>query len=274
MILGDSVGKENNIIEFPKLAELRKQIEKLKTEISMLVLEKDRLYYNECRVIEAKYLLELGTLEYEIYKLECEILRVKRKIQLIQAKKNRQENIDIDEIEITLDIEFEEYKKKLDEKVNKLKVTLDIADAPRLSIEESKELKKIYRLLIKSIHPDTNPNITEEQLKLFQQATSAYERGDLNAIQIIWLIVCEKHESVEIESKEKILEDEKQRLEGVVVKISESIEKIKNSFPYNVKDLVFDKEKLIVKKKELGELLERYKEMKINIDIKLNDILG
>ncbi len=266
--------EDNNIIEFPKFAELRKQIEKLKTEISMLVLEKDRLIYIECRAIEAKYLLELGALEFEIYKLECEILRIKRKIQLIQGRKNRQEKIDLDDIEIILDEEFEEYKQKLDEKVKKLKEALDITEAPILTNDEAKEIKKIYRQIIKRIHPDANPNITEEQLRLFQQATSAYERGDLNAIQIIWLVVCEEHEPLEIESKEALLEEEKLRLEGVIEKINETIERIKNSFPFNIKELIFDDNKLTAKKDELGDLLEGYKEMKISFDIKLKELLG
>ena len=40
-----------------------------------------------------QYMLSLGHLEYKEYELHCAILRLKRKIELIQTKKNRQEKV-------------------------------------------------------------------------------------------------------------------------------------------------------------------------------------
>ena len=72
---------------------LKSEVEKLRTELSMLVLERDELLLVECKNIETAYMLSIGALEYKAYEIECAVLRMKRKAELIQAKKNRQEKV-------------------------------------------------------------------------------------------------------------------------------------------------------------------------------------
>lgn len=113
----DTSNKEKNLsidlILSQEFEELKKEIEKLRTELTMLLLERDELQFVICKNIEMKYMLKLGDLEYKTHEAQCTALRLKRKIELIQAKKNRQEKINISEIEKTLDKEFEEYKEQL-----------------------------------------------------------------------------------------------------------------------------------------------------------------
>jgi hypothetical protein len=85
----------------------------------MLVLERDDLLYRECRNIEMAYMLAVGGLEYQAFKIECAILRLKRKAELIQTKKNRQEKVIPSEIENALDMEFAEYEAKLREELKR-----------------------------------------------------------------------------------------------------------------------------------------------------------
>ena len=44
-----------------------------------------------------QYMLALGAIEYKLFETQCKMLRLKRKIELIQAKLNRQEKPDISE---------------------------------------------------------------------------------------------------------------------------------------------------------------------------------
>lgn len=78
----------DNIILFADFENLKNQVEKLRTELSMLVLEHDELQYMECPNIEMAYMLELGALEYRAYEAQCTALRLKRKLELLQAKRN------------------------------------------------------------------------------------------------------------------------------------------------------------------------------------------
>lgn len=98
----------STIIPFPDFQKLKEEIEKLRTELSMLVLERDELRFVICKNIEMEYMLKVGGLEYQAYEAECAFLRLKRKVELIQAKKNRQEKVILSAIEDALDQEFSE----------------------------------------------------------------------------------------------------------------------------------------------------------------------
>lgn len=76
--------QSREIILFPDFAVLKAEVEKLRTELSMLLLEQDELVYVECKNIEMAYMLSLGNLEYQVYELHCAVLRLKRKTELIQ----------------------------------------------------------------------------------------------------------------------------------------------------------------------------------------------
>jgi len=77
----------NSVVPFPGFEELKAAVNKLCAELSMLQLEHDELLYVECKNIETAYMLAIGGLEYKAYEVECAILRLKRKIELIRAKK-------------------------------------------------------------------------------------------------------------------------------------------------------------------------------------------
>lgn len=182
---------ECTIILFPEFVTLKQDLEKLRTEISMLLLERDELRLVICKNIETAYMLALGSSEYKAFELQCKVLRLRRKIDLIQAKKNRQEKIVLSAIEETLDEEFAEYQRQLDEQINKMNKALDHSKGTPLTEEETKEIKKIYRNIVKALHPDLHPEVTPAQVQLFQNAVEAYEHGDLNSLRIISTMVAE-----------------------------------------------------------------------------------
>jgi uncharacterized protein YnzC (UPF0291/DUF896 family) len=179
------------VILFPDFEKLKASVEKLRTELSMLVLERDELVFVECKNIEMAYMLTIGGLEYKAYEIECAILRLKRKAQLIQAKKNRQEKVVMSKIDELLDAEFAEYQAKLNEQVEKMNAAIERSKGKALTDEETRELKKLYRAVVKALHPDIHPDLSDAKIQLFQNAVSAYENGNLNELKIISAMVSE-----------------------------------------------------------------------------------
>lgn len=251
---------DSRVILFPEYAELKAEVEKLRTEMSMLLLERDELLFVECKNIEMSYMLALGNLEYKAYELHCAVLRLRRKKELIQAKKNRQEKVAVSEIEEILDEEFAEYKAKLDEQIEKMNAALERSGFDYLSKEEARELKRLYRSIVKVLHPDLNPNITDAQLTLFHNAVSAYENGDLNSMRIISVMVSEPALSDDGESGMALLVKEKERLSKLIKTLCDKIEEIKNEYPYTMKSLVQSEEKLLERKAEMEEIISELKE--------------
>lgn len=254
------------IIIFPDFIKLKEEVEKIRIEMSMMILERDEVLLIECKNIEMEYMLKLGNLEYKLYELNCAILRQKRKIDIIQMKKNRQEKIYIKSIEELLDKEFEEYMENLEEQMNKINEALERNNLERLTEEETKELKKLYRQIVKTLHPDLNPQNSESRINLYYKAILLYENGDLEGLRIINSMVVDSINTKNEENQMKYLMEEKKRLKSLLKIIEESIVSIKNEYPYIMKEILNDKEKLQEKKNELedtikeyGEILEYYK---------------
>ena len=250
-----------DVIVFPDFEKLKSEVEKLRTELSMLLLERDELQFVICKNIETAYMLSLGSIEYKAYEAQCAALRLKRKIELIQAKKNRQEKIIISAIEETLDNEFAEYQKQLDERIDKMNNALERSQSEVLTDEENKELKKLYRQIVKSLHPDINPDVSSAQITLFENAVNAYKNGDLPTLRIIGSMVGGNSLPEQHADAMAQLAEEKKRLQSAVESVRDSIEKIKSEYPYTLKDIIDDEEKTEQKRLELEKILEQYNEL-------------
>lgn len=250
-----------NVIVFPDFEKLKSEVEKMRTELSMLLLERDELQFVICKNIETEYMLKLGSIEYKAYEAQCAALRLKRKIELIQAKKNRQEKVIISAIEETLDTEFAEYQKQLNEQIDKMNDALKRSKAEVLSDEDNKKLKKLYRKIVKALHPDINPDVSETQVDLFDNAVQAYKNGDLGTLRIIGEMVGNSPLPEQHKDALTQLNEEKERLQNLLKAIRVSIEQIKSEYPYTMKEIIEDEEQTEQKKKELENILSQYNEL-------------
>lgn len=264
----------SGIVLFSGFEKLKEEIKRLKTELSMLLLERDELELVTCKNIEVAYHLKFGALEYKAYEAQCTALRLKRKIELIQARLNRQEKVELLIIEQTLDTEFADYKKILNEKIDKMNEAIEYSKLDELSPQDSKELKKLYRNIVKHLHPDINPDVTNEQLRLLETAITAYKDGNIATLKIINAMLSDYDISENTQDAMSALTEEKSRLEDMLLNIRKSIDKIKSSYPYTVKELVTDSEKEQQYKEKLESILKQY-EMMIKIyQAKLKEMLG
>lgn len=263
----------DDIIIFPEFDKIKNEIERLRIELSMLLLERDELQFVICRNIEAKYTLEFGSIEYRAYEAQCTALRLKRKIELIQAKRNRQEPVSIVAIEEILDQEFASYQKQLDERISKMNEALQWKESDALSESDSKELKMLYRKLVKILHSDMNPERTDAQRELFEHAVTAYKNGDLATLRMIDAMV--GSETLVKQSGDTIeqLNEEKRRIQNLLKKIQESIAQIKTRYPYTMKEILEDEEKTEQLRQQYEEILGQYEERILFYRIKIEEMM-
>ncbi len=259
------------IILHPDFEKLKSEVEKLRTELSMLFLERDDLIYQECKNIEMAYMLSVGALEYKAYEIECAILRLKRKSELIQAKKNRQEKISLSNIEAILDAEFSDYQAKLNEQVEKMNSALERGQGEMLSEADSRELKKLYRIIVKGLHPDMHPDLPEAKLQLFHNAVTAYENGDLNGLQIISEMVPALPD--EKSNRQAVLMKEKERLTKLLQSIKDRITEIKSNYPYTMKALVQSPETIAARREELEDKISQLNEVFAAYGVRIKEML-
>ena len=102
------------------------EVTKLKEKLTQLIFEYDNLMDHICPEIERRYVLEFGTYEYSLYKVELEIDKLKRKLKLIQTEINHENEIDMDKIEEKVSKEFEEYEKQLQDQIEEIRLLEEI----------------------------------------------------------------------------------------------------------------------------------------------------
>lgn len=130
-----------------------------------------------------------------------------------------------------------------------------------LSEADVKELKKLYRRIVKALHPDLNPELSEVQMRLFNNAVTAYKNGDLKMLRIISEMVTEPVLPEEEQNVMVQLAREKERLTAMLQSVKDDIAAIKSRFPYTVRELLRDPEKLAAHKEKLMDILRQYEEL-------------
>ena len=265
---------KNTVITFhPKFEKLQAEVEKLRIELSMLVLERDTLLHQECRHIEMAYMLSVGALEYKAYEIECAILRLKRKIELIQAKKNRQEKLVLPQVEAALDAEFAEYQAKLNEQLEKMNAALQRSHSQMLTEEENREIKKRYLAIVKALHPDLHPDLSYEKIQLFHNAVEAYRHGDLNELRIIDTMVSEPALPVQQSDGLAVLAKEKERLTALLHTIQDRIQEITSAYPYTMKSFVQSPARIEARKTELEQHIKELHAILAGYTARIDDML-
>lgn len=239
------------------------EVTKLKEQLTQLIFEYDNLFSHVCPEIERRYVLEFGIFEYRLYELELKIDKLKRKLQLIQIEINHENEIDLDKIEERLNEEFEEYEKQVQSQIDEIKF-LKENDPDMLSESDSKKLKKLYRMLIKKLHPDLNPNQTFFELNLFYRAVYCFENADLKGLESVAAILPE-------EAGEEISDIDE--LKELVGDYEDKIFKLKNDYPYNKKELLDNDESGQKYKDMLIDLIDDRKEDIKNLENKIDDLI-
>ena len=286
---------ENTIVPSGTEAEsLRIEIMRLRAEVLDLTAERDRLKYRVCPAILADYNRRIGQLELEIMEAVLRVGRLRRMIEVLQAARNRGEAPDVEEAARTADSEYRAYEQEVHEKAEEYRNASagrtsgqadsdgqedagsgeeeDRQGADRYDREDKEELGALYRRIMKELHPDVNPDITQAELDLLHQAMEAYRNGDIETLRKIAAVLDGRN------IEDKVIEeiDQLRRIRDDLAFLKESlrteIETIKTTFPYTLKTFLNDREAVREKQEELRETLARWQEQEKVLQERLDQL--
>lgn len=133
--------------------------------------------------------------------------------------------------------------------------------------------KELYRKIVKKLHPDMNPDITERELELFHRAAKAYEEGDVMTLQAIYDEIYElDSEMLSQEESMEILIRLREQLMEQIAKVIDELSTIKEQFPYTEKEFLDNPEVVKAKQDAIIQLIQEYEDEIIRLSKLLEEV--
>ena len=168
-------------------AGLSDQLKILKEAYIKLLNDKDVLLNWGKPQLEALYSTKIGVWLVSRLQAQLRIKALQLKTEKLNAALNRQEPVDLIQLELEVAAALAAAEAKIMTDVAKIeaaKQMLSQLDTP----QRSSELRKLFRELAKQLHPDVNNHLTKEQVELWHQVKEAYESGDLEKLKAMCII--------------------------------------------------------------------------------------
>ena len=270
--------------EYERLIE---EIKRLRARIAELIAERDELVNHICPDLQAEYDLKIGGLMLQAMEAENRMRILKRTLELMQAQINHGKTPSYREAKEQTEEEYQEYQQKINDKAEEIKKSREYTErkAKRRGTQivstrkdddcqkdtchhggesddhrgDFSELKHLYRKIVKRIHPDINPDITEEEKELFNRATKAYNEEDLDALRNIYH---QLQAGGNLRDEFRDTEEDLIRLRQIrdtlrvrVLELEAEIARIKSDFPYNQKAFLADEAAVTAKQEELRKYI-------------------
>lgn len=241
------------------------QSDRLKKEFAELFARKNDMLSYEENVLTALYLNTIGKKQYQLYCLGVEVSMMKQRIDMMQSYFNRNEYPDKAFIDKVIRKKFAEYQQKIDNEAKKLEVAMEYLKREFLSEEETKKIRNVYRLIVKKLHPDINPNVTTHEKDLFVKAQAAYELANLTVLNEILLSLSIAGKDVPADFAGIDKSGFIRQMEENITRLRDQIQKMELRFPFNLKENLSDKEWIAAEQKKLDvkiDILVKEKERK------------
>jgi len=253
----------NSLTINPENEKARKQLEKLSDKYSSLLLDYAQMTGPLKKNLETEYMMKIGRKEYELYSLHISIMQIRRKIATHQAAINDGSSITEEEIEQIIAKEFSEYKRVLEEHQKAVQKAEEHFGAPKMTVVEHEKLMKLYKGLVKKLHPDIHPNLPPAAANLLKSVIDAYKSADLAELELINDMVNDilkgKDVDLEIHNSLELMQKQIENLKQKISDLKNNMKLLGKKIPYRYKKLLDDSSAVLAKRKELEQQIDEYK---------------
>ena len=140
----------------------------------------------------------------------------------------------------------------------------------------AQKIKRLYRKIVKRLHPDVHPNPTEHEKDLLNQAMAAFREGNLQLMERIWDELSGMDAPEDMfddtpEGREK-LREMLEKLKARVHFLELEIEHIKMDFPYKMKAFLEDPEAVEQVRSGIQSKIDNVREMNRQLEALINEL--
>ena len=259
-----------------RIQALRDEIRAVRASIVEMLARIDHITLQELPQIRIDYAVKIGCWEQELLEAELAGRRARRRLALAQAEANRGQAIELAHIDSQLDIELADWQAKAEAARLAYEAALkQRLGTQRLSHTDAKEVRHLYRTLVKRLHPDVCHGGAREAA-LFKMAQAAYANGDVEALRS--LEVATRHmdpseDDLELATSESELEQELElaRIEEDVVR--ERLEQTEDCEEMRLGRLLNSTEWLTQRTSQLRDAIDGWRRVKHDCERRLAELM-
>ncbi|MFN8358962.1 MAG: J domain-containing protein [Candidatus Kapaibacterium sp.] len=253
---------ENELISSPVREELLAKIRTLKADIQAILKEWFELQNTLRPRLLAVYDEHFQALEIEIQQRTMEAADIGRRVELLSIKKARGEKLTPEVVQLVhtfVDKEFESYRKRLSKAFDDAVPQSSSGGDP----QSKGELPKLYREIVKKLHPDVNSE-SKEFTQFWQETQNAFEKKNLQKMRALHSVICgeettavRKHHPTDL-SEENALRAEIKELEIRFERESRTLKRLRSEEPFRIEKELYDPEWIALQEEKLRrEILKK-----------------
>ena len=245
----------NAIFSHPRIAELRRQRREMLERLKRCALELHRLQESVLPELLDRYDALFREREIALQRATLLAAEIKRREELFRIKLERGERLSeemINAVHTIVDREFERVKKRFRESLETSEQEREVAAAERAHRHNDGDFAKLYRSIVKKLHPDAADSdavrARPRNEQFWHAAQDAYRERNFSALQSIHDLVCEIDDTDDnapnharwrqYESAESYLTAEIHRLESRIRNEERKLRDICNNPPYSLRELI------------------------------------
>jgi len=257
----------------PEVRRLCEENDLLRAELARLLTEADELVGIVKPFLLAEYQRKLGAFELKRLAAQCHAARIKRTLEESLAAVNRGGRPDLIAIEGRLDLEFVEWQARVREAAGRLEAARDYLNH-LLPPADNIEFRKLYHALVKVLHPDVNPALTEDQMRLWHRVQHAYQHGDLEELRALTLLAGTTAPVAAERTSLEILRREQEILNRQIARKLKDLELAETQPPFSMRKELADESWVAAQRLEIEKQTAALGQQAAALTEKLNGLLA
>ena len=255
----------------PEFEKLKGDIVALRQEVALGIEQLDHLRTIK-PVLLARYRREIGDLELQALEERCRAEWLRRYVESVRSHIAQQQPVDVKAIEQRLNAEMAGYWRKVQALAEENARAQELL-SHLLSPDEVRALRTLFRTIVKRLHPDVNPSAGAREALLLKRAQEAYGSGDLDELKAIAVALDAGTESAPPQATAS-LEQERDRLLGVIADLRGKIDALEARSPYNLRDKLADPGWVAAERAALEDSIEAWRRKAAVYEDQLQQVLG
>ncbi len=256
----------------PTAEELRHAIREVRADILDIVTAIEDIRLQQFPQIYNDYAIKIGCWEKELLEAEVAARRSKRRYALMQAQVNQGNAPQYENIETQLDEEFADWTERAEEAQAAYEQALawHLARVP-MAPADTEELHKLYRTLMKRLHPDVHVGEDEKRAEYFALAQNAYRDGDLKVLRSLETATrrFDPKDDLEGEDNTNALATELELQEVERSAMQKQLEELENSEDMQLGKLLQDPDWVTARTEELKAAVEQWESVQREYDARV-----